>query len=160
MFLLCRDRVYDCIVNTTTRPVLPNPTVAKAKPVNGGILDLQAAYQCMRTSGACPTNGLPPCVNARSGEGCCHAIRESQHSGSMMQQQSHSPFQPSRETQLLVTASASGLPAPAGNCHLCTVITSVKAASLLGTCRTRAGFTRAVTLQSWQLTGLCSINNG
>jgi subtilisin family serine protease len=62
------ERVHDCIVNTATRPVLPNPNLPPNRPISGGIVDLQAAYQCMLTSVACPTTGLPTCVDATSGE--------------------------------------------------------------------------------------------
>jgi hypothetical protein len=62
------ERVYDCIVDTATRPVLRNPTITENRPVGGGIVDLQEAYNCMLTSVACPTTGLPSCVDARSGK--------------------------------------------------------------------------------------------
>lgn len=64
------ERVYDCIINTATRPVKPNPKVEEERPVGGGIADLKAAYECMNDQPTCPTYGLPACVIAESGK--CH----------------------------------------------------------------------------------------
>jgi subtilisin family serine protease len=60
-------QVYNCIVSTATGAVRPNPGTP-GQFIAGGLVNLQAAYQCMRANPTCPTTGLPACVDPRSGE--------------------------------------------------------------------------------------------
>jgi len=65
-------QVYNCIVSTATGTVRPNPGTP-GQFIAGGLVNLEAAYQCMRANPTCPTIGLPACVDPRSGqpvEGC------------------------------------------------------------------------------------------
>lgn len=61
-------QVYNCIVSTATRPVTANPENPNGQRIANGIVDLQAAYNCLRGRAECPTTGLPACVDPRSGE--------------------------------------------------------------------------------------------
>jgi hypothetical protein len=62
-----QTQVYNCIVNTATRPVRANPGTPGQR-IAGGLVDLEAAYNCMRNNPTCPSTGLPACVDPRSGK--------------------------------------------------------------------------------------------
>lgn len=82
-------QVYNCIVSTATRQAPGNPTV-NGQRINGGIVDLQAAYDCLRGRADCPTTGLPACVDPRSGKS--HATVASLHSTGVGASQRTSEF--------------------------------------------------------------------
>lgn len=60
--------VHDCIVNTATTSVRSNPDNPNRQSIARGLVDLEAAYRCVRGNPTCPSTGLPPCVHPRSGE--------------------------------------------------------------------------------------------
>ena len=62
-----QSQVYNCIVSTATRPVRANPNTP-GQFIAGGLVDLEAAYTCMKNTPTCPSRGLPACVEPRSGK--------------------------------------------------------------------------------------------